>query len=302
MTLVAGRLLRSHARALSLSASLAAAPSVKEVGRKQKFKFLTAWFCPYAHRCALALEHHRGFIDWESVEALGWESRPSRIGENQRDDEHYYHWKSPDLLKYNPSGLVPTLIHLESDRAVFESCVTIEYVDEVARESGSTAPPLLPLDLVERARCRRWADVVNKTCCSPYYGVLVKADEAGRHESHTSLLRGIAAFCKELRGPFFSGAQPSLVDIALLPWAYRYTVLSHYKGPQYAVPRDGVYARFHAWLADMEKLPSVSRTLPDKQRYLEHVGKYATGSARSKVANAVRRGAQAHDIDDGVDG
>jgi glutathione S-transferase len=37
-------------------------------------------------------------------------------------------------------------------------------------------------------------------------------------------------------------------------------------------------------------LESVQRTLPDKERYLEHIGKYADGSARSKVANAVRRG------------
>jgi hypothetical protein len=37
-------------------------------------------------------------------------------------------------------------------------------------------------------------------------------------------------------------------------------------------------------------LEGVQRTLPDKERYLEHIGKYADGSARSKVANAVRRG------------
>jgi glutathione S-transferase len=48
-------------------------------------------------------------------------------------------------------------------------------------------------------------------------------------------------------------------------------------------------------------LESVQRTLPDKDRYLEHIKKYADGSARSKVANAVRRGVAAHEFDDDKD-
>jgi len=269
----------------------------------RKFQYLTAWFCPYAHRCTLALEHHKGFIEWDSVEALGWESKPSEVGEehDKRVEEHFYHWKSPALLKANPSGLVPTLVDVESQRSVCESLNTIQFVDEVARRNGSTEPPLLPLDLIERARARMWAETVNKTCCSPYYGVLVKADEEGRRESFSTLLKGLSAFCKELKGTFFSGSIPSLVDYALLPWAYRFYVLEHYKGAAYAIPREGETARFHEWLDAMVALPQVARTLPEKGRYLEHVGKYATGSARSKVANAVRRGAQAHEIDDDID-
>jgi glutathione S-transferase len=271
--------------------------------KKPSFQYFSAWFCPYAHRCTLALEHHRGFIDWEWVEALGWESRPSAVGEehDQRVQEHFYHWKSPELLKHNPSGLVPTLVDTASGRAVVESLVTVQFVDEVAQAAGSTATPLLPIDLIERAKARVWADVVNRTCCSPYYGVLVKADEQGRRESMQALLKGIAAFCAEMEGPFFFGPHPSLVDYALLPWAYRYYVLAHYKGLEYEVPQEGETARFHGWLEAMVALPHVVRTLPDKDRYIEHVGKYATGSARSKVANAVRRGAQAHEIDDDVD-
>ena len=33
-----------------------------------KVRFLSAWFCPYAHRATLALEHHRGRVDYEWVE------------------------------------------------------------------------------------------------------------------------------------------------------------------------------------------------------------------------------------------
>ncbi len=49
-------------------------------------------------------------------------------------------------------------------------------------------------------------------------------------------------------------------------------------------------------------IDAVARTLPDKDRYVAHVAKYAHGKARSKVGNAVRRGAAAHDDDDDVDG
>ena len=62
------------------------------------------------------------------------------------------------------------------------------------------------------------------------------------------------------------------------------------------------FERFWRWYDAMVALDAVARTLPDKDRYLSHVAKYAHGKARSKVGNAVRRGAAAHDYDDDVDG
>ena len=41
---------------------------------------------------------------------------------------------------------------------------------------------------------------------------------------------------------------------------------------------------------------STLRTLPGKGRYIEHVRKYAEGTARSMVANAVRAGKAAHEM------
>jgi hypothetical protein len=40
-----------------------------------KFRYLSAWFCPFAHRATIALEHHAGRVEYEWVEALGWEQR-----------------------------------------------------------------------------------------------------------------------------------------------------------------------------------------------------------------------------------
>jgi glutathione S-transferase len=58
---------------------------------------------------------------------------------------------------------------------------------------------------------------------------------------------------------------------------------------------------YHEWYEHVINLDCVQRTLPDKDRYLSHIGKYADSSARSKVANAVRRGVAAHELDDEKD-
>lgn len=96
-------------------------------------------------------------------------------------------------------------------------------------------------------------------------------------------------------------AQLSNVDLTLIPWAYRYYVFESYRGPDFAIPHTKELEPYHEWYDHVMNLPSVQVTLPDKNRYLDHIGKYADGSARSKVANAVRRGAAAHELDDEKD-
>jgi glutathione S-transferase len=82
----------------------------------------------------------------------------------------------------------------------------------------------------------------------------------------------------------------------------RYYVFEHYRGKDFVIPRqDAALAAYHEWFDHVMALPAVVRTLPDKDRYLEHIAKYATSSARSKVANAVRRGVAAHELDDELD-
>lgn len=137
-------------------------------------------------------------------------------------------------------------------------------------------------------------------------GVLVRKEEDERREHFNRLLAGLTNFSEELSktsGSLFLGDnQLSNVDCALLPWAYRYYVFEHYRGPEYKIPADKPeLLPYHRWFDHVTSLDSVKRTLPDKDKYLEHILKYADGSARSKVANAVRRGAAAHEIDDEKD-
>jgi len=149
------------------------------------------------------------------------------------------------------------------------------------------------------------------------------------HKTIVDSSSGTEAEPQHQPGSFWSGGSSlGLVDCVLLPYAYRLYVLEHYRGPAFAVPKpsaessqsphpdassnvdnqaaaekeDALWAWYHNWLAQCLALPNVQRTLPDKARYLEHVKKYAEGKARSKVGNAVRRGADAHAYDDKLDG
>jgi glutathione S-transferase len=279
---------------------------------KPKFRYLSAWFCPFAHRATIALEHHRDRVDYEWVEALGWYQK-----EEGGEKEWYYHWKADELKRVNPSALVPTLIPMKIDpvsgqevldeaKAVWESLVTVDYIDMVSQAQGRDR--LVPLhdDPYETARCRIWSDKVNRECCSPYYDVLVRQDPKERQEYFQKLLLGLSAFSKELEkttGPtFLADSQLSNVDIALIPWAFRYYVLEHYCGPDFVISRSHPQLQsYHTWYDHVIQLECVRRTLPDRDRYLDHIRKYADGTARSKVANAVRRGVAAHELDDAQD-
>jgi glutathione S-transferase len=57
---------------------------------------------------------------------------------------------SPDYLKLNPNGVVPTLVH--DGQPIINSFCINEYIDDAFPE-----PPLRPADLQERARMRYWA-------------------------------------------------------------------------------------------------------------------------------------------------
>jgi Glutathione S-transferase len=92
--------------------------------------FYSAWFCPYAQRAWLTLEHHK--IPFEYVESL-------TVKDDQKEGDHGYQ-KTPRLLELNPKGLVPTLefppqynfpksVQLEKLKQVGNSLVLSESID-----------------------------------------------------------------------------------------------------------------------------------------------------------------------------
>lgn len=296
-----GSYLQLKAMARVMAAQLGRRTLGSSTGRTSPLQYFSAWFCPFAQRCTIALEHHSVPYVWE--EALGWTVRPSTVGEQGRTEEAAYHWKSPALLAANPSGMVPTLVEPATGRVVTESLVTIEYVDKYARDGAlSSAASLMPADPAARERARQKARQLNAGACSPYYSVLCKQDPDEQLEAFHALVGALRGFGEELgERKFYLGDDLSIVDLTLLPWAYRFYVFEHYRGERFVIPRDGSLANYHAWLERCLQLDAVRRTCPDKARYLVHIEKYATNTARSKVANAVRRGVAAHEYDDARD-
>ncbi|MFM2128756.1 MAG: Glutathione S-transferase BbdE [Pseudomonadota bacterium] len=68
----------------------------------------------------------------------------SRLVNLQAFEQH-----SPDYLRLNPAGVVPTLVH--DGHAIVESSVIIAYIDDIL-----PTPPLTPADPLARAEMRLW--------------------------------------------------------------------------------------------------------------------------------------------------
>jgi maleylacetoacetate isomerase len=129
--------------------------------------------------------------------------------------------RDPAYLKINPQGLVPTL---QDDQGVIltQSLAIIEWLDETHPE-----PPLLPTDLLHRAKVRAFAMVL---ACDTHpvqnLKVLARLRELGIPDEQVT---GWAAWanreglkaCETLianePGPFCFGAAPTLADLCLVP-------------------------------------------------------------------------------------
>lgn len=74
-------------------------------------------------------------------------------------------------------------------QVVYESLVVVDFIDNVSGATGKDR--LVSEDPILAAQSRIWADKVNRDCCSPYYGVLVRKEEHERREHFEKLLRGL---------------------------------------------------------------------------------------------------------------
>lgn len=231
-----------------------------------KPKLYNGWFCPFAQRAWIALLE-KG-VDFELLEVNPYN-------------------KTPEWLAINPKGFVPTIVH--NGRSVYESPICIEYVDE----AWTTDRQLLPTDPYERARARIWSDHISKKLVPPFYSMLLKKEESEREEAKKNVLDALEALVKEMdpQGPFFSGSTPDLVDIMLFPFAFRFeTILPHYRG--FSIPTDEHWKRYHVWYSAAKERESMKKTLPDVAKLIEVYQEYADGTAKSKLAEALRKGKQ----------
>ena len=76
-------------------------------------------------------------------------------------------------------------------------------------------------------------------------------------------------------------------------------ILEHYRGPEFAIPSDDPKLEaYYEWCRAVFAQPCVKSTLAEKDPLIVVYKRYADGSAKSKVGEAVMKGKAAHDLDD----
>eukprot|EP00931_Biecheleriopsis_adriatica_P069142 TRINITY_DN43012_c0_g1_i1.p1 TRINITY_DN43012_c0_g1~~TRINITY_DN43012_c0_g1_i1.p1 ORF type:complete len:267 (+),score=52.17 TRINITY_DN43012_c0_g1_i1:46-846(+) len=251
---------------------------------RPKVQFFSGWFCPYAQRAWIALNHCN--VEYDIVEGLLLDNDDAAKAKGYKKD--------PKLLEANPHGLVPTIVE-PGQPPIFESLVTVEYASDQAAASG--APQVMPSCPAERARARMRAEWANRNICSPFYNILVRKDQQERQEAFGKLQANLTEWVKEIKGPLYFGDTLSLVDIAVFPWIYRLIdckVVETFRGWSLDLEPE-VASKLDSWHAAMLALPSVQGTLAPPAKLRASYQRYADGTAMSKVAEAVRQGAAAHD-------
>jgi glutathione S-transferase len=192
----------------------------------------------------------------------------------------------PNYLRINPNGVVPSLVH--DGRAIIDSAVIIEYLDEVFHEPARLVPP----DPVARAAMRsliRYIDEVPTPAVRvpsyniaflPHYRDMLEEDFVKLAESKPlrkdfllsmgrtgfsvqemnkaleRLRRSMARMSEVLRaggGPWLMGSHFTLADIAIMPVLVRMADLG----------LDTLWANFSEidrWLASIRARPAFTKT------------------------------------------
>lgn len=238
----------------------------------------SAWFCPYAQRVWSCLNFFD--ISFDLVESLG-----------SGMDAAYT--KHPDLLKWNPKGLVPTLVTKDGMQ-----CESIDILTSLYSERYQER---------EFQKLREEALKWNRLVCSPFYRVLMKQNRQDQERAWQDMVDGMVAFSDKLVDnddntiSFYNynekrDDEPSLVDFTVFPFIHRLYIIQHYRAFCLADTHPLANDKIERWQARMEGLPGVASTIAERQSLINVYLRYADGSAQSKVGDAVRSGKEAHDI------
>jgi len=152
---------------------------------------------------------------------------------------------TPEYLKLNPKGVVPTLI--DKGEPIIESTIISEYLDEAQPE-----PALRPADPIKRAKMRKWTMVpdtgLHRACATVTFAIAFRHQEQSKQLAalsprereeriernrlgldapgaadavlfHASMLNDMA---RQLdKTPWLTGDQFTLADTAVLPYVIR---------------------------------------------------------------------------------
>ncbi len=236
-----------------------------------KMKFYSAWYCPFAQRAWMTLLL-KG-IDFEYIEVDPYRSSKWWLSISRNTS------KVPVIIAKDSDG--------QSEMTIVDSTRVVEYLDELVPDKQ----PLLPKTPNERAEQRYWMDHINQHIVPYLYRFLQAKDEDEyRDNSRRHLVQGVKKFAEALseRGPYFNGSEVGIVDILLVPFAYRIDVLlGHYR--DFHLPLDGeCREKYRRWYESMLDLPAFKTTSTDHENYRERLIEfyfpYSQGEGQKDVA------------------
>ena len=160
---------------------------------------------------------------------------------NLREGESH----TPEYLKLNPKGVVPTLI--DGGEPIIESTVICEYLDDVQPE-----PALRPADPIKRAKMRKWTMVpdtgLHRACAMVTFAIAFRhqeqskqlaalgpaeraermernrlgLDAPGADKAVLHYVRVLDDMARDLaKTPWLTGDAFSLADVGVLPYVIR---------------------------------------------------------------------------------
>ncbi|XP_031488537.1 glutathione S-transferase U17-like [Nymphaea colorata] len=197
--------------------------------------------------------------------------------------EYLPYKKSQLLLDSNPvHKKVPVLLH--DGRAICESLIILEYIDETWASCGS---PILPSDPYDRAIARFWAAYIDEKLFPPFRAILTTEGEeqkakVGQVVAALEMLEEGFGKCNK-GGKFFGGQTIGLVDLILGSLVSWMTVMDGLAETQLLDPNK--IPRLAAWAENFCEMPEVKGVLPEIAKLVE-VGKGIQARERAAAAAA----------------
>ena len=155
---------------------------------------------------------------------------------------------------------------------MWESAIINEYLDETFPE-----PPLLPKESIQRAQARIWINFADTRLFAASGKLLYTPDPQQQVEGAKELTEHLLFIEHEgLRkmsddGPYWFGAEISLVDLTYYPLFEQWAVLAHYRGCQLPTGLD----RLKQWWETVANRESVRAIANSQEFYLERYGQLA---------------------------
>jgi glutathione S-transferase len=193
-----------------------------------KYMLVSFKTCPWVQRSAIIFREKGTPFEFRHIEP---DNRPD--------------W----FLAISPHKKVPALSIDDGKYALFESNAINEYLDETIE------PRLHPKDPFERAVNRAWTDYVpsfSSAVTGTAYAATEEAYKKALEQTPVAFERLEKALEKQGSGPFFNGAQYSLVDAAYAPFLQRYLFLERIR-PNGIINN---YPRVKAWAEAIMERPS----------------------------------------------